>query len=199
METTRQKYKEQQRQIRIDNIPEIWKDITWYEWLYKVSNIWRVKSLKYNKEKILKNQLWKRWYYTVVLSNLTKCRHFIHRLIAQEFIFNKDNKYYINHINWNKLDNSINNLEWCTSWENNLHSYRILWKKYKTPNKWKFWVKNHLSKKVNQYDLDWNFIKIWDSIMDVQRVLWIHNSQVSACCKNKEHYKSAWWFIWKYN
>lgn len=52
--------------------------------------------------------------------------HIAHRLIATVFIPNPENKPYINHIDGNKKNNAIWNLEWCTTRENNIHSYKIL-------------------------------------------------------------------------
>lgn len=61
-----------------------------------------------------------------------------------------------------------------------------------------FIYKDERSKSVIQYDMRENFIKEWNSTMDIQRELSIHNSAISACCNNKDHYISAGGFIWKY-
>ena len=68
--------------------------------------------------------------------------------------------------------------------------------KYEVSNLWKFWKDNDLSKKVYQYSLDWEFIKDWDSIMDIQRELWIRQNNISACCNGR--IKTSSGFIWKY-
>lgn len=183
---------------------EIWKDIEWYEWLYQVSNLGRVKRL----EKVINNQRWlfileeqilkgsmSLWYKRVTLSkNLIKKDYKIHRLIAQAFIPNPDNKPFINHKNWIRNDNTIDNLEWCTPKENVNHSYKVLLNK--SPMYGRKWALSHISIKRNQYDLEWNFIKTWDSWADIQRELWIHRGDISKCCKWK--LKTAWGFIWKY-
>lgn len=119
---------------------EIWKDIIWYEWLYQISNLGRIKSLAkkvrcrdffiQRKERIKKNQTNRQWYVYIFLNmSWIRKQHSIHRLIWLHFIENQDNKPVINHINWIKSDNSIANLEWCTRSENELHAYRVLWKR----------------------------------------------------------------------
>jgi len=60
-----------------------------------------------------------RGYQTVVIRRKT---HMIHRLVAQAFIPNPDNKPCVNHIDGNKLNNQVSNLEWCSIQENNLHA-----------------------------------------------------------------------------
>jgi len=103
---------------------EIYKDIDGYEGLYKVSNIGNVKSLKFGKEKILKNHLGVLGYYKVSLCNDSKSKSFyIHSLVAKSFILNLNNKPQVNHINGIKTDNIINNLEWCTAKENIQHAH----------------------------------------------------------------------------
>lgn len=187
------------------------RDVIWYEWLYQVSNIWNVKNLKrlvktkrwfrIVKEKIL----WKsfvHWYNKVTLSVFCITKTFrLHRLVAQTFIPNPENKRTVNHKNWIKTDNRVDNLERCTHSENELHSYRVLWKV--SPKIWSIcvfrWVlgnKNPSSKTVYQYTKDWKFIREWWATMDIQRELKIRNSDISACCRWKMKY--AGWFIWRY-
>lgn len=112
---------------------EIWKSIPNYE-DYQISNFGRVKSLerfvnnhsgfkKKLKEKYIYPSISKTGYYVITLSkNTNKKTYKIHRLIAVCFIKNNNNKPCINHINGNKLDNSLINLEWCTIKENNIHA-----------------------------------------------------------------------------
>lgn len=181
---------------------EIWKDIPWYEWLYQVSNLGNIYSNPkkwswWHKWKILKpyiNDL----YFSVVLS--TKNRVLIHRLVAQSFIPNPENKPQVNHINWTKTDNRAENLEWCTISENWIHSYRVLWNnvwfKKNHYMKWRLWKLNVSSKKINQYDLQWNFINTWWWAWEINRLLWIDKNCISKCCLWK--LKTSWWFIWKY-
>jgi hypothetical protein len=163
---------------------EVFKDIIWYEWKYQVSNLGNVKSLNYNrthKENILKKLDTIHWYIHINLYKDGKIKVYkIHRIVAISFIPNPDNKPCVNHINWIKDDNRVENLEWCTYSENQIHKYRVLWYKNKNnlfiknhPNKWKFWIKHNRSKKVNQYDLDWNFIKTWWWFREINRELWI--------------------------
>lgn len=168
---------------------EIWKDIPWYEWLYQASNLGRIKNkISWAHLKWSKND---RWYVRVALNkNKIKKEFKIHRLIALSFLDNTENKPQINHINWIKYDNKLENLEWCTLSENQIHRYKVLKKGIS-----KSWL-NKTSKKVNQYDLDWNLIKTWDCIKDIKRQLKIDDSSVIRCCKWKQF--TSWWFTWKY-
>jgi hypothetical protein len=113
---------------------EIWKDISGYEGFYKVSNMGRVKSLsrivnnnggiKVIRETILKTSSKNNWYHYVKLSinNVGKVYR-VHRLVAETFIPNPENKRTVNHIDGNKENNLITNLEWNTHSENLQHAY----------------------------------------------------------------------------
>lgn len=105
---------------------EIYKDIVGYEGLYQVSNLGNVKSFKYGKQRILKPGVNKCGYLNLNLWINSFSKNFkIHRLVAKAFIENIDNKEYVNHINGIKTDNRVENLEWCTASENQLHSYKL--------------------------------------------------------------------------
>lgn len=112
---------------------EKWKDIIGYESKYQISNLGRVKSLerKINcnngfrivKEKILKQNI-VNGYFRIQLG-LNGKSFLVHRLVAINFIGLDSNKEFVNHINGNKLDNNVDNLEWCTQSENQIHAYKI--------------------------------------------------------------------------
>jgi hypothetical protein len=116
----------------------------------------------------------------------------IHRLVAQHFIPNPKNKPQVNHINGIKNDNRVENLEWCTQSENQIHAYKIGLNPLSL--KGKLGKLNKNSKSIKQLDLNGNLIKIWDSKADVQRELKIYN--IHKCCKRRAH--SAGGFKWEY-
>ena len=101
---------------------EIWKPIKEFEGYYEVSNMGRVRSLNYKrtgKEKILKNIEDYKGYLEVVLTKNGKRKQFkVHRLVAEAFIPNPENKPCIDHINTVKSDNRVENLRWVTYKEN---------------------------------------------------------------------------------
>ena len=106
---------------------EIFKDIPWYNWNYKISNKWRIYS-NYNNifRKLRKDKDW----YLIVDLRLNKIKKTlkVHRLVLITFIW--DSNKECNHINWIKNDNRLENLEWVTSSENSLHRYYVLWHKW---------------------------------------------------------------------
>lgn len=83
-------------------------------------------------------------------------KYALHRLIAQTFIPNLENKPFVNHIDGNKTNNSVNNLEWSTCSENNLHNHKM------------GLTKGH-TRKIIQYDLEMNEIKKFDTIKKRQK------------------------------
>ncbi len=187
-------------------LKEIWKDITGFECEYQVSNLGRVKSFKKGKETIMKPHVIYSGYFQICLLKQNKRHLFlIHRLVAQEFIQNPFNKPEVNHIDGNKQNNKVNNLEWCTHGENIKHAWNnglqkksikmaLCGKKYAKLN---FKSGVNLRKKVDQYDLNGNFIKTWESTAEAERQLNLPHSKVSACCVGKR--KTTGGFIWKHN
>jgi len=188
---------------------EQWKDIVGYEWKYQINEIGEVKSLNFNhsgKECIMiPSKTWN-WYLSIELSlRWERTTKQIHRLVAQAFIPNPENKPQVNHKNWIKTDNRVENLEWATASENCQHAHDTWLNKVTKkhhfytnhPTKWKFWKDNHSSKKIYQYTLDWVLIKKWESWRDIVRELGINKSSLSRCCLLKQ--KSSGWYIWEYS
>lgn len=162
---------------------EIWKPIKGYENRYLISDKGEVKSIKHNK--ILKKEL-RRNYWSVQLFNGVKYKHFsIHRLVGLNFIDNPDNLPYINHKDENKLNNNVNNLEWCTC------SYNINYGTSITRSKEK--------KSVSILKLSKNgeILNTYNSISDAEKETGIYNSNIVKCCKGER--KTAGGYIWKYN
>lgn len=137
---------------------EIWKDVVGYENLYQVSNAGRVRSVnrtildangkivRYKGKELRLRQ--KGGYSYALLCNGHEKAFRVHRLVAFAFIPTSDTTLQVNHINGDKLDNRVENLEWCTASENQKHSYKVLGKK-----KSRFWrgksgAEHPLSKRI---------------------------------------------------
>ena len=109
---------------------EIWKDIQGYEGRYQVSNLGNVKSLKNHlgesRELVRRLKTFSDGYVRVELhkkGSNPKTRY-VHRLVAQAFIPQPQDKKYVNHKDSNRSNNCVKNLEWCTHAENVQHGYR---------------------------------------------------------------------------
>ncbi len=142
-----------------------WKFIPGYEELYRISQNGDVYSCKLKR--ILKNSL-KGMYYGINLSkNLTRKTYKIHRLVALTYISNPNNYIVINHIDENKLNNHINNLEWCTHSQNTQQVYE----------------NNKINQKsILQYDLNGDFINEYKSISVTAKIFNVSNSSITKNC-----------------
>ncbi len=166
---------------------EKWKEIEGYT-DYMVSNLGNVKSLNYNrtgKEKILKPKYNNGYYIIGLRKNGKQNFYLIHRLVAEAFIQNTDNKQFIDHINTDRSDNRVENLRWVTHKENCNNPLSI--------NKWKG-KNNHQAKSILQFDKNMNFVRKWECGMDIVRELGINCGNISSCCNGRK--TKAGGFIW---
>jgi hypothetical protein len=145
---------------------------------YYVSNLGRFKNSRgiiMDNYKVNENG-----YIRVFIYNKT---YALHRLVALAFIENSTNREQVNHIDGNKLNNTVSNLEWNTCSENNL-------------NKFKIGLGNNYTRKIVQYDLKMNKIKDFDSIISASKELNIGKCNIQGVLTNRN--KSAGGFVFKY-
>lgn len=167
---------------------EIWKDIKDYEGIYQVSNLGRVKSVDRLdgsnhrlKGKIKSTSIRPNGYENVILFKNSKRKgHSVHRLVAQAFISNTDNKPEVNHIDENKTNNQASNLEWVTAKENMNHGTRT----HKVILK--------MSKKVYCFETDKTYI----NARYASEELGVSRKSICDICLGK--YKQAKGYTFKY-
>ena len=153
---------------------EYWKPVVGYEGLYEVSSFGRVRNVRTNR--VLSPIVDRDGYLKVHLSkNGHPRKTFIHVIVSKAFIPNPNNYPCINHKDENKLNNCVENLEWCTVAYNNAYSK---------------------SKKVIQYTLDGQKIKEWPSTRCIEREIGYNSAFISKCCRGIK--KTAYGFKWSY-
>lgn len=184
---------------------EEWEPIKDYEGIYVISNTGKIKSLsrrvfvtnKYNakstrmtKEKELKPQIRGNYYIVWLCKNGIKKQYCVHRLVAQTFLKKSKNYKYINHKDENKLNNNVNNLEFCNQKYNCNYGNRniIISIKNSKPRK--------NFNKVAQYDINYNLIKEFNNIYEAYKETNKNMTHIKDCCNGKR--KMAGNYIWKY-
>ena len=159
---------------------EKWKIIKEYP-EYSASTFGNIKNNKSNK--ILKVQNNGSYLVISLKKDFNSYTKRIHRLIAETFLDNPENKSTVNHKNHNIKDNRLENLEWFTMSEQNIH---------KNTN-----MKNTNMKSVNQYDLNMNYINTFNSVNEAMRITQIPASSIIYNCNGYSQNCNN--FIWKYN
>lgn len=196
---------------------EEFRDIKGYEGIYQVSNYGRVKKLervlkcgygatRIEKEKIMSNLINRKgkqkviYYQIRLIKNGVGTNKQIHRLVAEAFIPNQENKPTVDHIKpatYYECDNRIDNLRWATYSEQQRHSFDDCKKVSGMKGK----INYHSCKKVIQYDNNLNILNIFPSIHEVERKLGFCFKNISSCCiknfkDNKIH--KSYGYIWKF-
>lgn len=162
----------------------MWKLLEFTDNLYSISDNGKVKNNKTGK--ILTPVKTHNGYFRV---GLPYKLYRIHRLVAEAFIPNPENKHFVNHINGIKTDNRVENLEWVTAKQNINHSWEIGLSKPKYDN-----IKQ--PKRVIQMDLEDNIIQVFDSLKDAERVTKCNNSEISKVCLGKR--RTARGYKWRF-
>ena len=186
---------------------EVWHDIKGYIKLYQISNQGRVKSLKRRvrngrgfrlvRGRILKPGMVGHGYHGVILQKKGKRKNAtIARLVAQAFVENLLNKPEVNHIDGDKINNRVRNLEWATKSEQHIHAYRMGLQKSTKPMLGKFGRMHNRSKAVLQFDFDGNLISEYGSMREAERETGIPWGCIAHVCKGKQ--KITHGYIWKY-
>lgn len=140
------------------------------------------------RKKFMTNKIMKDGYVRMELYKDKQPKMFnVHRVVAEVFIPNPENKPYVNHKDGNKQNNHVDNLEWVTQKENIEHAYRTGLSKKQAKNT------GPLCKQVNQYDENMVLIKTWESIIEIYRTLGYHRHTISNACKNNTLYKNCFW------
>lgn len=179
---------------------EEWRDVVGYEGIYQVSSLGRVKSLPHKTKrgirggKILKlsesnsNNPPKGWqtYLQVCLSRRSDERFFsVHRLVAEAFIPNPENKKTVNHKDGNRHNNNVDNLEWASQSENIKHSFDVL-KRKPSPTRKKAVVCLETG-------------EIYETANLAAKALgYKSGSTIKGVCHGYKHYKTAHGYHWKF-
>lgn len=176
---------------------EIFKKIVGFEG-YLIGNNGTVKSIdrdihykdgriRHFKGQILKQHINPNGYLQVTLKIRKSNPVYIHKLVAKAFIPNPRNLPCVNHIDGNKLNNNVNNLEWCSYSDNNKHSYTYL--KHKKPKS------EGLPFRIQAINIFSNEVLIFSSIRKTSKFLKISKSHIIRLLNSDKNTKNGWKFI----
>ena len=167
---------------------EIWKDIPEFEGLYQVSNLGRIKSIshytrnnknggfRFTKGKVLSFYKMPNGYLQVSLSkNELRRKCLVHRIVASVFLSNENNLSDVNHLDGDKNNNSVENLEWCSHKDNQIHM-----------------VKCRMTKKAKPV-LCVETGESYCSMLEAERKTGVDHHLIKKSCENGKDYKGYHW------
>lgn len=172
---------------------EIWAEIKNYEGYYLVSNYGRVYS--FYLKRCLKTTKCFGYSRVKLFKIITGKDYRVHQLVARAFISNPKNERYVNHIDGNRSNNKVANLEWCSHSENMLHSFRVL---KRTPSmQGRTGPNSPYSKKLAMIDRETGeIVNTFQGLLECERQTGFRNQNISSVCRGI--YKTAYGFKWKY-
>lgn len=175
---------------------EIYKDIDGYKGEYQISNFGNVYSLK--RKKKMSNCISNNGYLQVNLTHNGKSKSYkVHRLVATAFLDNPFNLPEVNHKDENKMNNCVDNLEWCTK-EYNLNYNGGQFKRARSRNYESISKKRSIaqSKEIMQLDYDGEIVAIWKNAYIAEQHGY-NRTVINQCCLgNKKSHKG---YLWKYS
>lgn len=176
---------------------EIWKDVEGFNGRYQISNIGRVKSILKTRTKIRVPRIHSTGYFCLNLTLNYKWKSIvIHRLVAQAFIPNPENKPQVNHIDGNKLNNCVSNLEWVTRLENVRHSWDTGLSKPSCIGR--FNELHPMSKVIYQYSMDGEYLQSFPSVSEAARSIGSGIGNISEFALHPEKHNYAYGYKWSY-
>ena len=201
---------------------EKWKPVVGYEGFYEVSDTGKIKTLgrtiqqkdgrtRTIKSKVMKDRTNNRGYHIISLNTgNSKKDHLVHRLVAMAFLPNPDNLEQVNHIDGNKDNNSVSNLEWCDQTHNMKEAYKLGLRKATLPvwddelrakfSAIKKGTRNYSQmKKVIQYSLEGEYIACYRNAEDAAKAIGIKDKTgIYDVCTGRKNRKQCGGYKWKY-
>ena len=165
---------------------EIWMDIIGYDGVYQVSNTGKIKSFHNGKETILKPNKNTHGYMTIKFHyNRVGITKTVHGIVANHFMSKPTPEHQVNHIDGDKTNNRLDNLEWVTGSENKIHAYKT-----------GLMNVNHLKRAVSQLNRDGEEIARFDSLSEAGKHTGIQWVNIRKVCIGER--KSAGGFKWEF-